>query len=117
VIAVEISEVLEFIEGLTIGYNKDTGERVINKEENPQLIESLKEAKKIIKKEKKRLERRKNLPKRAKEKWSSDEEENLAERFRRLEENGEEFKDIVKILAEKHQRTEGSIRSRLERLV
>ncbi|ADO76505.1 hypothetical protein Hprae_0349 [Halanaerobium praevalens DSM 2228] len=38
----EISEVLEFIEGLTIGYNKDTGERVINKEKNFQLIESLK---------------------------------------------------------------------------
>ena len=113
----EISEVLEFIEGLTIGYNKETGERIINTEENPKLIEALKDSVEIIQKEKQRLERRKNLPERAKEKWSLEEEKNLEKKFRQLKEDDEEFKDIVKILAEKHQRTEGSIRSRLGRLV
>ena len=113
----EISEVLKFIEGLTIGYNKETGERIINTEENPKLIEALKDSVEIIKKEKLRLERRNNLPERAKEKWSLEEEKNLERKFRQLKEDDEEFKDIVKILAEKHQRTEGSIRSRLGRLV
>lgn len=117
VIILKISEVLEFIDGLTIGYNKHTGERIINTDENPKLVESLKESVEIIKKEKKRLERRKNLPKRAKEKWSSEEEKNLTNKFRKLKEEDKEFKDIVKILAKKHQRTEGSIRSRLGRLV
>lgn len=112
----EIKEVLEFVEGMKIGYNKETGERLFEKEENPKLVESLEKTVEVLMKEQKRIERKNNRPKRAKEKWTDEEDKELVEVYKKYEDDVE-FPRLVEKLAEKHQRTEGSIRSRINKLV
>lgn len=112
----EIQEVIEFVDGLTIGFSKETGERLFNTDENPKVIESLKESLEILKKEQKRIERKNNRPARAKEKWTDEEEKELVEVYKKYEDDVE-FPRLVEKLAKKHQRTEGSIRSRINKLV
>jgi hypothetical protein len=113
----EIDNIIKAIKGLEKGVNIKTGEKIFNEKENKILIDDLIKAKEILKKEKRRMERKKNRPKRAKERWTRKEEVMLLEEYNKLKSQKTENPKIINKLAIKHERTEGSIRSRLSRLV
>jgi hypothetical protein len=112
-----INKLIETIAILEKGINIKTGEKLFNTTENNILIQELKEVKKVLKKEKEKIERRKNRPKRAKATWSNKEEKLLLDEYNKLKRQELKESKIINKLAIKHERTEGSIRSRLSRLV
>lgn len=112
----DLDEVVEVIEGMKIGFNRETGERLFDTKENPKIVEALAESLEILEKEQKRIKRKNNRPKRAKERWTDEEENKLVKEYNNNKDKME-FPRLVEKLAAKHQRTEGSIRSRISQLI
>lgn len=103
----ENEKAIEIIQLLSQGINPTTGEEYPNDSPYQQasIIRALYASVEALKKEKKRIERNKNLPENAGKPWSDEEDRKLISNF--------EMKKSITELAEIHKRTKGSIHSRL----
>ena len=103
----KIEKSIEIIRLLSQGVDPETGEICSNDSpfQQPSVIRALYASVDALEKEKRRIKRNKNLPKNAGNPWSNEEDKALIE--------GYESKKSLKELAEIHQRTKGSIHSRL----
>lgn len=106
----QTSEALNIIRALADGINPITGE-VLEEDslcQNPQIIRALFAAAQALEKPQERPKREENLPANAGQSWESEEEQRLCAEF--------DAGLSVNQLAQKHQRTNGSIQSRLVKL-
>jgi len=103
----EIEKSIEIIQLLSQGIDPETGEDYPSNSpyQQPNIIRALYASVEALEKEKKRIKRSKNLPQNAGNPWSDEEDKTLIEGF--------ESKKSISELAEIHQRTKGSIHSRL----
>lgn len=111
-----LEEVIEVIEVLEMGYNKENGEELFKAAENPKLKNALKKSLEILKAEKIKKERKESLPQKAYTGWTVEEEKTLMKKFNKYKEKLD-FAKLVEKLAKNHQRTEGSIKSKINKLI
>jgi hypothetical protein len=106
----ETAEALRIIQALADGVDPSTGEVLpeTSPYQHPQVIRALHTAIKLLERGDRAERRRSHLPGRAGEPWDEAEEKQLLKGF----DSGATIAD----LARRHERTDGSIRSRLERL-
>lgn len=109
-IIVEITKALEIIRALADGIDPYTGEVYPGNSpyQNPETVRALFTAIKVLESAQKRKKRKRVLPDRAGEPWDDGETSLLIKKF-------EEGVPISEIAVE-HKRTEGAIRTRLEKL-
>ncbi len=103
----EIEKAIEIIQLLSQGIDPETGEEYPNNSpyQQPNIIRALYASVSALEKERKRVKKNKNLPNNAGSPWSYEEDKILIEGFY--------LEKSITELAEIHQRTKGSIHSRL----
>jgi len=107
---VQISKALEIVRALADGTYPYTGEvyPAESPYQNAETVRALFTAINALERAERRRKRKRELPERAGERWDDEEDSVLIKRFE---------EDVgVKEIAVEHKRTEGAIRSRLEKL-
>jgi hypothetical protein len=108
--AIQLSEALRIIPALADGCDPNTGERFPEESpyQHPQIVRALLAAANALERQKRNEARSNNLPTRAGKPWDEEEDQLLLQRF--------DAKTTIPQLAQQHGRTDGAIRSRLEKL-
>ncbi|MFW6026867.1 MAG: hypothetical protein ACOCRX_11045 [Candidatus Woesearchaeota archaeon] len=111
----EIDESIEIIKALKTGKNKFTGEIYFKPHKNNKISHALQQALEALKKEKKKIIRYKNIPRRAGERWTKEEKAKLTYKYDIYVKSNMNDNDSIERLAKIHKRTYGAIASRLKK--